>query len=465
MTLVEWDRSFFGGNQMVGADVYYLMEGTVIGARYQIGKVIGEGGFGITYIGYDTRLNIPVAIKEYYPKGYAQRSVSVSPQVAVTVGERGAIYEKGKERFLNEARVIAKFIGEPGIVNVTDYFEENNTAYIVMEYLNGITLKDYIEQYGSIPADTIFHLMSPVIRSLSLIHKQGLIHRDISPDNIMLMPDGSLKLLDFGAAKDYSMAGKESMTIVLKLGYAPEEQYRSKGIQGPWTDVYALCATIYKCITGITPDESIQRMRRDDVKWPSSLGLLISQRQEQALMKGMEVEAQKRFQTVEQFVGFLNGVQETARPENDCECEAVPDKAGVDRNQGQIDAIQTLKHNHARGVRKSRPFTLAGIILMAVVLGILCKRWVTRDEGGLMEYPTERIMASDAAYILKQAGITEPVMNLKVLETDENKKYQFYTAACVVTAGRGDNSVDYNVRLIYEQNGENWRLSSQSKLE
>ncbi len=285
---------------------YYLPEGIMLGSRYIINKVIGEGGFGITYRGHDTRLNIPVAIKEYYPKGFVQRSVSHSLAVSITAGEEGNIYAKGKFRFLNEAQIIAKFISEPGIVKVTDYFEENGTAYIIMEYLNGITMKDYLKKVGRFSSNQIFSLMMPLMKSLDLVHKSGLIHRDISPDNIMLMPNGRLKLLDFGASKDYSMAGQKSMTIILKRGYAPEEQYRSRGFQGPWTDVYALCATIYTCITGIVPDESIQRRAQDNMRWPSELGIEILPIQEQALKKGMSVFAKERFQSMKELALFLN---------------------------------------------------------------------------------------------------------------------------------------------------------------
>lgn len=450
---------------MVGSETYYLTEKTMVGARYQISKVIGEGGFGITYVGHDMRLNIAVAIKEYFPKGFVQRSVSATPYVAVTIGDRRAVYEKGKERFLNEARVIAKFIGEPGIVNVTDYFEENNTAYIVMEYLNGITLKDYVEKYGNIPSDTIFNLMNPLIKTLNLVHRQGLIHRDISPDNIMLMPDGNLKLLDFGAAKDYSMMGQESMTVVLKRGYAPEEQYRSRGVQGPWTDIYALCATIYKCITGITPDESIQRMRQDDIKWPSETGILISRRQEYVLMRGMEIEAQRRFQTVEELAGYLSGVYELGRQEKTQESKKEPNSVEAARKSEQAGSVFGQRKGLSRKQTKNRLFLIVGILSIVILAwagfgrGLLRKETITE-----ISYPTERVMSSDAAYILKSNGIDEPVMNLKIRKAEENEKYQFYTVDCIVTVGRGENSEDYRLRLIYEWSDNKWRLSSQSEM-
>ena len=195
-------------------------------------------------------------MKEYYPQGIVVRNNSVDDVVTVTYAKQKDVFNKGKTKFLEEARVIAKFNDQEGIVNVTDFFEANNTAYIVMEYLDGITLKEYIAENGVLSPEDILELMAPVLESLDEVHKQGLIHRDISPDNIMLLKNGKVKLMDFGAARDYTDFGEKSLSIVLKPGYAPEEQYRSRGIQGPWTDIYALSATIYKCITGITPAES-----------------------------------------------------------------------------------------------------------------------------------------------------------------------------------------------------------------
>lgn len=233
-------------------DYHSLQKGTKLNGRYIIEDVLGEGGFGITYAGRDELLGVKVAVKEYYPQGIVVRNNSVDDVVTVTYAKQKDVFNKGKTKFLEEARVIAKFNDQEGIVNVTDFFEANNTAYIVMEYLDGITLKEYIAENGVLSPEDILELMAPVLESLDEVHKQGLIHRDISPDNIMLLKNGKVKLMDFGAARDYTDFGEKSLSIVLKPGYAPEEQYRSRGIQGPWTDIYALSATIYKCITGIT---------------------------------------------------------------------------------------------------------------------------------------------------------------------------------------------------------------------
>ena len=268
---------------------HHLAPGTILNNKFMVGAALGEGGFGITYIGRDTKLDMKVAIKEYYPNGYVNRSNTISPSVnSSTSGERKDFFDTGRDRFLREAQILAKFSGSTGIVDVRDFFEENNTAYIVMEYLDGQTLKDYLKNKGTLTPEQTIRLLMPVMESLKKVHTQGLIHRDISPDNIMLV-DGHVKLLDFGAARNVSATANKSLSVMLKPGYAPEEQYRSKGDQGPWTDVYALCATMYKCITGITPDDSTQRVFSDELKTPSALGISIDPVIEKALLKGLNV--------------------------------------------------------------------------------------------------------------------------------------------------------------------------------
>ena len=208
---------------------------------------------------------------------------------------------------MDEARNLALFSDESGIVNVIDYFEENNTAYIIMEYLDGETLKKRISCEGKLSIEETLSLLYPVMVSLSKMHKLGIIHRDISPDNIMISDDGKAKLLDFGAARFVSAAASSSLSIVLKPGFAPEEQYRSKGVQGPWTDIYALCATIYTCITGVVPDDAPQRQHLDELKTPSALGIKINSDIEWALMKGLSVSHVDRFQSIEELIEGLAG--------------------------------------------------------------------------------------------------------------------------------------------------------------
>lgn len=285
-------RCGFDNTPPVKSEPYLLKPGSVLAGKYLIGKVIGEGGFGITYIGLQMTLSKRVAIKEYYPSGAANRSIDSSENVIVT-GNRIDFYEKGMQRFLDEAKNVAAFCEEDGIVDIMDYFRENNTAYIVMEYLEGETLKDYVSHHGVFMPERLISLMIPLMQSLNSMHTQGIIHRDISPDNIMYHKLQRLKLMDFGSARFYTNEERQ-LSVVLKQGFAPEEQYRGNGVQGPYTDVYALCATIYTCITGRVPVNSVERLVDDTLKRPSELGVKIAPYQENAIMHGLAVKASER---------------------------------------------------------------------------------------------------------------------------------------------------------------------------
>ena len=288
-------------------NLHYLRKETRLIGRYTIKSVLGQGGFGITYLGMDELYQRKVAIKEFFPQGIVTRNTEYEDTVTVTYVEEKADYEKGKERFLKEARTMAKFSKNEGIVKVLDFFEINNTAYIVMEYLEGITLKQYIRENQRITLEELVRLLVPLIESLDEIHSQGMIHRDISPDNIMVLPDGRIKLMDFGAARDYTEFGEKSLSIVLKPGYAPPEQYQTHGIQGPWTDIYALCATMYKCITGENPPDAIERVMDDHLKKISAFGIPVLPQIEEAIIKGMSVAAKDRYQNVGDFCEDLYG--------------------------------------------------------------------------------------------------------------------------------------------------------------
>lgn len=283
----------------------YLRKGYLLKNRYEILSVLGHGGFGLTYACRDTTLDLKVAVKEYYPDGFVSRDCRKSSTVTYsTTPENMEFIEKGLRRFIDEARVLAKFSGEDGIVDVRDYFEENNTAYIVMEFLDGKDLKQLVTEQGKLPADQAVKLLLPVMESLEKVHRHGLIHRDISPDNIR-MAGKKVKLLDFGAARDFSYEGNKTMTVLLKRGYAPIEQYGAVETQGPWTDVYALCATLYLCITGRKPADSLVRWENDPLKKPSELGIAISPALESVIMKGLSVSVKERYQSVKALAEAL----------------------------------------------------------------------------------------------------------------------------------------------------------------
>ena len=286
---------------------HHMRPFTILAGKYLIGNAIGEGGFGITYIGMDLNLEVKVAIKEYYPQGAAVRDCRTNDSTVWSYSKSTQVFfEEGREKFINEAKTIAKFRNVPEIVGVIDFFRENQTAYIVMEYLDGQTLKQYLKvKGGKIPADELLRMMKPLIASLGKLHAQGLIHRDISPDNIMIMKDGSIKILDFGGARDFVSQNGKSMSVLVKHGYAPEEQYRSRGDQGPWTDVYALCATMYRCITGKIPPEALDRLYEDELKPISSFGVNCPKCIEQAITKGLSVRKDGRYQSMEELYDAL----------------------------------------------------------------------------------------------------------------------------------------------------------------
>ena len=300
-------------NAAVSNEAHQLECGSILAGTYLIGKVLGQGGFGITYIGWDLNLDIKVAIKEYYPEGCVTRDAHTHISVLTYAGPKEAYFQKGKERFVNEARALAKFPGDSGVVGVRTFFYENGTAYIVMDFVEGETLKSYAQRRGGkLPAAEVLALFQPIFRSLARVHDSGLLHRDISPDNLMLKTDGTLALLDFGAARQMSTEGEHSNTINVKHGFAPEEQYRTRGEQGPWTDVYALCATIYRLTTGRTPPEALDRMADGTLLTPpNQLGADFTHAQEAAIIHGLAVRASDRTRDVRQLEKELYGGERT----------------------------------------------------------------------------------------------------------------------------------------------------------
>ncbi|MBD5394192.1 MAG: protein kinase [Lachnospiraceae bacterium] len=287
--------------------LYYLPTNTMLQKRYRINTVLGEGGFGITYSGWDVTLNIPVAIKEYYPSGLVTRNATLGKTtqvVPVASAKYGTQFRDGIDRVLDEARRMAKFRNTPGIVGIYDFFEANNTAYIVMEYVNGCTLDKYCKN-NRMDNTTLFNMLVPVMDALQALHNEGIIHRDISPDNIMVDDDGNFKLLDFGAARGYSEESATTMSVILKKSYAPEEQFRSKGVQGPWTDVYALGATIYELITGQTPPTSIDRLVEDEIVEIKVLAPALTKSQSDAIMTALAIRQKDRWQSVTEFKNAL----------------------------------------------------------------------------------------------------------------------------------------------------------------
>jgi len=290
-------------------DVHQLKPGTKL-HQYLVGRVLGQGGFGITYIGWDTRKERPVAVKEFYPNFALNRDAEASEEVKLNTPTLEQSFTAGKNRFLREAEALSALAGIPHIVNIYDHFETNNTAYIVMEYVSGIDLKQYVQNRGGrLSVQETLWLMRPLLQTLSQVHRAGLVHRDISPDNILFQPQSGIKLLDFGAVRVMESADtetdlKKSTQAIVKQGFAPIEQYRNRGSIGPWMDIYALCATIYYCLTGQIPPESVSRfLEEETLSWDGIPDLTPQQRH--ALDKGMAVQAKDRWASVEELMAGL----------------------------------------------------------------------------------------------------------------------------------------------------------------
>ena len=290
-------------------DPHQLPMGTILQNQYIVGRVLGQGGFGITYIGWDQNLAIPVAIKEYFPRGAVQRQSTVDLGVTCYTGGATEAFISHRERFLKEARTLAQLSSVPEIVQVRNFFTSYNTAYIIMEYVQGTTLKAYLKQLGRrMTVQEVLDIMKPVLKGLSKVHGKHLIHRDISPDNIMLPTGGGVKLIDFGTVRstDSSMMTKATESI-MKPGFAPIEQYQTRGNLGTWTDVYALCATIHYCMTGKVPEDALERLENGGALPHLQAVPGMTQKVFSVLEKGLAVRIAERIQTVDEMYEMLYG--------------------------------------------------------------------------------------------------------------------------------------------------------------
>lgn len=300
-----------------------LPEGTVLAGQYIIEKVLGQGGFGITYEAMDYKTSDKVAVKEFFPDAMATRTGRTT--VMPFSGERGESYDYGKTCFLQEAETLAKFIGNENIVRIHSYFEENGTAYFVMDFIEGTSFDEYLKQRGGkIPFEEAVKILIPIMDALGAVHSRGIVHRDVTPDNIYITKEGIVKLLDFGAAR-YSLGDKSrSLDVVLKHGFAPKEQYTRRGRQGPYTDIYALGATFYFALTGKRPPDSVERLDEDELIPPSALGVRISPEAEDAILTALNVQPGDRFQSMTAFKNAMLNVSQMGKsPASDQQTPAV----------------------------------------------------------------------------------------------------------------------------------------------
>ena len=274
-----------------------LSMGTLLNGRYQLGAVIGQGGFGITYAAWDELLGAPVAIKEYFPLDYAVRNTEQSDEVETPESSR-AVYLDGMLHFQRESHLLAELQGIPEVVKVLDFFSENNTSYIAMEFIRGVAIDEWVKEKKLTTAE-ILKLMRPVIDALVSTHRQGVLHRDLTPSNILVREEGTVKLIDFGSATEQ---GRSKGTVMLTRKYAPIEQYGSEhGAQGPWTDVYGISAVLYTLLCGEEPQEAVLRVYDDQLKSPGKRKVSLKKYQSSAIMAGLTVKPENRVQSMDEF--------------------------------------------------------------------------------------------------------------------------------------------------------------------
>ena len=296
-----------GYEQKAAVDSRAMRAGVLLKNRYFLGRVLGIGGFGITYLAFDSRLRQRCAVKEYFPVEWAVRMAGTN-QIEPNSQLKDELYYHGKDVFVKEANILLEFQRESHIVNVRDFFEQNGTGYIVMEYLEGMDVKSILKQSGNKKDyEWCRRVILTVLHTLKDIHKRGVLHRDIAPDNVFVTNEGVIKLIDFGAAKHASELANIRTEIVLKQGYAPIEQYSKTAPQGPYTDLYAVAALFYRMLTGMKPIPANNRVNEDSLIPPSSMGIELPEQAELAMMCCLNVKPQYRLQTAGDFMEALGG--------------------------------------------------------------------------------------------------------------------------------------------------------------
>ena len=275
--------------------------------RYGVGRLLGRGGFGATYLGWDENLAVRVAVKEYLPAERATRHRD-GQRVLPADEAAAAEFTEGLIRFLDEARILAQFRHVREVVGVLDFFESNGTAYIVQEFLDGVTLRSLVrgEPSGRLVQDRALGIASPVLSALQRMHDREVLHRDVSPDNVMIQADGVVKLLDFGGAQRFNLDAALDPYVLVKRGYAAPEQYVPGGL-GPWSDVYGIAATLYFALAGKPPPDAMARRAGEPLPLPTEFGARLDRDVERALVKGLALERARRFQTVAELRNALAG--------------------------------------------------------------------------------------------------------------------------------------------------------------
>ena len=318
---------------------------TILAGRYLLGTRIGAGGFGITYLGLDLAEEKPVAIKEFFPVSLAERR---EEKVIALPGEDGRYFREALRSFRKEAELLSRFGGVEGIVRYLDYVQENETAYLVMEYVEGENLKQKMRRMEApFSQEEALTLLYPILLAVDAMHRKNVLHRDISPENLILKPDGTLTLIDFGAAREYSLEEDENLTVILKRGYAPDEQYHSGSRQGPWTDLYACCAVLYQMVSGLLPQDASSRRQKDRLLPLDEIeGLEVTEGFARAIEKGMTIYATERYSSIGKLLSDLD-------PDGSLRAKLEKGKAERTEKAEETDADAAPRESQAEKRKKS----------------------------------------------------------------------------------------------------------------
>ena len=413
---------------------HQLQPGTVLRGQYVIGRALGQGGYGITYLGWDRELERTVAIKEFFPSSMVTRDTAQGTGVQFFTAYSQEQYTAGRERFLREARALAKFSSVPEIVGIHSCFEENHTAYMVMEYVKGSNLVLYTRNAGGrLSAEETLRILKPIMAALDQVHQAGIIHRDISPDNIILEPMGGAKLIDFGAARavenpDADADMTRSTEAIVKQGFAPPEQYRSRGGIGPWSDEYALCATVYFCLTGQVPPDAISRsMGEAQPDWAGIPGL--TDRERAALEKGMSVAAKDRYPSVGELSRELFAEEaspataaQSVPPKPTPKPEPTPKPAPKTKPTPKLQKPAPVPETKPAGYRKWF-FAAAGALLVAVVGVLLTFGGKGTDASAQRPTEPETTVETEPA---RKAFVMAAAENLLKIDAEERENQPFW---------------------------------------
>lgn len=354
---------------------YVLPYGTILDGRYLVGNMLGRGGFGITYIGFDLMLQRKVAIKEYYPSGQVSRITTISTDLQWLDSEQpDQLREKGIRSCLREARKMAKIGDIPEVVRVLECFQENDTAYIVMDYVDGKTLMSVLREQGPMTWDQAKGIFLPAISAMEEVHQAGMVHRDISPDNLMLTKKG-VRILDLGAAKDLGINNGASSELVVKGGFSPLEQYAHQGGSGPWTDVYAMAATMYHCLTGVIPPAAVDRSQEDTMDWALLKARGVPNYVITALQNAMKLTVRERTQSMAELLRQCRS-NSTGRSKPKPVPEPEPSKTQPPVTEAPVHKIKkrndsVFNHLRKNGNSKSIGFTIGFAIAFCAVVAVL----------------------------------------------------------------------------------------------